>query len=251
MLPPEIRLIGLPGLPEVQPGDSLGELIAKAVTEAAVGVVGRDIFVVAQKVVSKAEGRVVNLKNIEPSELARKWSSAQGKDPRVIEVVLRQSRRIVRMDRGRLIVETHQGFVCANAGVDRSNTAAETVTLLPEDCDHSAESIRQTLLQKWGQPVAVIISDTSGRPWRQGLVGVALGVAGMEPLLDLRGVQDSRGRKLTSTVIDLADELASAADLVMGKTQHLPVAIVRGLRYQESCGSGRRLIRPPEKDLFR
>ena len=251
MLAPEVRLIGVTGLPEIQQGDSLGRLIAKAMLQSAVGIGPRDILVVAQKIVSKAEGRVVKLDQVKPSALAQQWARSCEKDPRVIEVILAQSRRILRMERGLLIAETHQGFVCANAGVDRSNTPRGTVTMLPVDCDRSARVIRKEMAQETGQRVAVIVADTFGRPWRQGLVNVALGVAGLEPLLDHRGRKDSFGRRLGSTVIAVADELASAAELVMKKTLSVPVAVVRGFRYREADGSVRSLIRPARQDLFR
>lgn len=248
---PTIQVIGLPGMPEVVAGDDVAALIVRAAREAELNIVERDIFVVAQKIVSKAEGRSVSLQSIEPSSRAEEWAAAYDKDARVVEVVLRESRRIVRMERGVLISETEQGFVCANAGVDTSNVADGTVTLLPKDSDASAQKIRGSLEQAFGVPVAVIVSDTFGRPWREGLVNVALGVSGIAPLIDYRGQEDSHGRSMKVTVMAIADELASAAELVMKKSAGIPVAIVRGFDYDASESSGRELIRAAELDLFR
>ena len=248
---PEYRVVGIPGLPEVLPGSGLGELICRAVRAASLEVLDGDIFVVTQKVVSKDEGRTVRLESVKPSSMARTWGQELGKDPALVEIILGESRRIVRMDRGRLIVETHHGFVCANAGVDQSNTAAGEVTLLPEDPDASARRLRSCLEQGFGSRLAVIVSDTFGRPWREGLVNVAIGVAGLAPLVDYRGGLDSAGRQLEATAMALADELAGAAEPVMGKTRGIPVAVVRGLNHSGAEGSARSLIRPPEQDLFR
>lgn len=246
-----IRILGLSGLPEIQPGDDLGALIVQAVSAPPVGIQERDIFVVAQKIVSKAEGRMVKLDSVEPSPQAQEWAAAQGKDARVLEVILRETRRIVRRERGILIVETRQGFICANAGVDASNVPEGTVTLLPEDPDRSARRLQAGLENAFGVRLAVIISDTFGRPWREGLVNVALGVAGLRPLLDYRGQKDVYGRPLKVTVVAVADELAAAAELAMGKTSRVPIAIIRGYAYEPAAGSGRNLLRPAEQDLFR
>ncbi len=247
----ELRIIGLPGVPEVRAGDSVGKCIGAAIREAGIGIHPGDIFVVAQKIVSKAEGRVVRLDSVKPSERALSWAAAHGRDPRLVEVVLGQTRRIVRMERGHMIVENLQGFVCANAGVDTSNVAAGSVCLLPEDCDRSAREIGEELAREFKVPLAVIVSDSFGRPWRKGLVNVALGVAGLEPLLDYRGSRDSSGTPLTTTVIAVADELASAAELVMGKISRVPVALIRGFKYNTGGGSGQAMIRPAAEDLFR
>jgi coenzyme F420-0:L-glutamate ligase/coenzyme F420-1:gamma-L-glutamate ligase len=246
-----IELIGVPGIPEVVVGDDIAALTARGLRDASIKVGDGDVFVVAQKIISKAEGRVVNLDSIEPSPRARDWASAFDKDPRVVEVVLRESKRIVRMERGVLISETSHGFICANAGVDTSNVAEGTVTLLPKDPDASARRTRACLEEALRIRVAVIVSDTFGRPWREGLVNVALGVSGIAPLIDYRGRKDSQGRPLKVTVIAIADELASAAELVMKKSDGVPVAIVRGFDYQPSEASGRELIRATELDLFR
>ena len=251
MSAPTIQVIGVPGMPEVVEGDDVASLIVEAAREAELNIVERDILVVAQKIVSKAEGRIVRLQTVEPSTRAKEWAAAYDKDPRVVEVVLRESRRIVRMDRGVLISETEHGFICANAGVDTSNVAEGTVTLLPKDPDASAQKIRAALEQAFDVQLAVIVSDTFGRPWREGLVNVALGVSGIAPLIDYRGQRDSHGRPMKVTVMAIADELASAAELVMKKSAGIPAAIVRGFDYEASEASGRELIRSAELDLFR
>lgn len=236
---------------EVAPGDNLGKLIVEALAGAGLRAEEGDIFVVTQKIVSKAEGRVIRLESIEPSATAQAWAAAYHKDARVMEVILRESRRIVRMGHGVLIAETRHGFVCANAGVDASNAPAGTVTLLPENPDRSAQRLQAHLENALGVRLAVIVSDTFGRPWREGVVNVAVGVAGLAPLLDYRGQPDTQGRPLQVTVVAVADEVAAAAELVMGKTRKVPVAIVRGYDYEAAAGSGRELLRPPERDLFR
>ena len=246
-----IELIGVDGIAEVNPGDDLVDLIGRALRESKQKLLDGDLFVVAQKIVSKAENRVVRLEKIDPSLRAREWAAAYDKDPRVVEVVLRESKRIVRMERGVLISETEHGFVCANAGVDVSNVAEGTVTLLPKDSDASAQTIRKGLEAEFGVSLAVLISDTFGRPWREGLVNVALGVSGIAPLIDYRGFEDSHGNVLKVTVIAIADEVASAAELMMKKSAGVPVVIVRGLEYQTSEATGRELIRAAELDLFR
>ncbi len=248
---PEIKIIGLTGIPEIMAGDDLGRLIAEAARGRGVELSDKDVIVIAQKIVSKAEGRAVRLDTVTPSEMAREWAMRYDKDPRMVEVVLGQSRRIVRMDRGVIIAETHHGFVCANAGVDASNVAEDVVTLLPENPDKSARRIKDRIDREFGARVAVIISDTFGRPWREGITNIAIGVAGIAPLVDYRGQADSHGRPLRVTVIAVADELASAAELVMQKTAGVPVAIIRGFDYDAREASSRELVRPPENDLFR
>lgn len=247
----KIELIAVPGIPEVGEGDDVAALIGRALSDTGITPVEGDVVVVAQKIVSKAEGRVVNLDSVEPSPRASAWAEAYDKDPRVVEVVLRESKRIVRMERGVLISETEHGFVCANAGVDTSNVAAGVVTLLPKDSDASAKAIRSSLEEKFGVRIAVIVSDTFGRPWREGLVNVALGVSGIAPLIDYRGHRDSYGNALKVTVIAIADELSSAAELLMKKSTGVPVVIVRGFEYEASESSSRELIRSSELDLFR
>lgn len=246
-----MRIFGVPGLGEIVPGNDLGAMIVQAVAEARLRVGAGDIFVITQKVVSKAEGCIVKLDSVEPSPLAREWAVAHHKDERVVEVILRQSRRILRMDRGLLIAETQHGFVCANAGVDASNVPAGTVTLLPENPDQSARGLQVHLQNAFGVSLAVILSDTFGRPWREGVVNVAVGVAGLAPLLDYRGQPDSHARTLQVTVMAVADELASAAELVMKKTRGVPVALIQGYDYEFAAGSSRDLLRPRDRDLFR
>jgi coenzyme F420-0:L-glutamate ligase/coenzyme F420-1:gamma-L-glutamate ligase len=246
-----IEIFPLPGLPEIASGDDLAALIQYAAREAQIAIRRGDIFVVAQKIVSKAEGRVVRLDSIAPSARARSWAEKWGKDPRVIELVLKESKRIVRMDKGVIVSETQHGFVCANAGVDVSNAEDGTAILLPADPDSSARALLAELEKGFGVRLALIVSDTFGRPWREGLVNVALGVAGMAPLVDYRGQTDAGGKLLQATLIALADELASAAELAMGKSSRIPVAIVRGISPGTRPGSGADLIRPAARDLFR
>jgi coenzyme F420-0:L-glutamate ligase/coenzyme F420-1:gamma-L-glutamate ligase len=239
------------GIGEVAPGDDLGALIINAVKRLGLKVGAGDVFVVAQKITSKAEGRIVALDSIRPSPEAERWAAAHQKDARLVEVALGETRRTIRMERGILISETRHGFVCANAGVDASNTPPGTATLLPEDPDASARRLLAQLEKAFAAHVAVIISDTFGRPWREGLVNVALGVAGIAPLVDYRGQPDAFGRPLQSTVIAVADELASAAELVMGKASRVPVAIIQGFKSSGTVGSGRNLLRAADQDLFR
>ena len=250
-----VAVIPVPGLPMVQPGDDLAGQIGDAIDGARVGLKAQDVVVVCQKVVSKAEGAVVDLKDVEPSTFARQLAdrTTLGKDPRAYEVVLRETARIVRNDRGHLIVETRHGWVCANAGVDESNgLGPDVVTLLPRDADASAEGLRARLVERFAVPLAVVVTDTFGRPWREGLVEVAIGCAGMDPLLDLRGRGDLHGKELHHTVVALADEVAAAAGLVMEKDSAVAVAIVRGVRYTPGPGgAASRLVRSPEFDLFR
>ena len=244
-----IEILPVRGIPEIRPGADLAALAAEA---AGAEVRDGDVVIVTHKVVSKAEGRLVDLRTVEPSALAKAFASRYGKDPRQIEVVLRESRRIVRMDRGLIISETPHGFVCANAGVDASNVPGDDVVcLLPVDPDASAARLRERLAERTGSDPAVIVSDSFGRPWRDGITNVAIGVAGMRPLADYRGKRDPHGFPLEASVLAVADELAAAAELVMGKTAGIPVAIVRGYPYERGTGDGRALIMPPERDLFR
>jgi coenzyme F420-0:L-glutamate ligase/coenzyme F420-1:gamma-L-glutamate ligase len=213
------------------------------------------VLVVTHKVVAKAEGRLVDLRQIEPSALAIHFAADFAKDPRQVEVVLRETQRVVRMARGILISETRHGFVCANAGVDASNVPGEgMVCLLPEDPDASARDLRAAFVERLGVEVAVVVSDTFGRPWRNGLTNVAIGVAGMDPFADYRGQPDPYGYMLAATRLAIADELASAAELVMGKMDMRPVALIRGYEYRRptpGSEAGRDIVMDPEKDLFR
>ena len=243
----DLRIVGLNGIPVVYPGDSLAALIRAAAGRGGEPLGPRTVVVVAQKIVSKAEGAIVDLRTIEPTPFARKWAEQWQKDARLVELTLRQSRRIVRMDRGVLIAETHHGFVAANAGVDQSNVPGEHfATVLPADSDASARSLRQEL-----GCGAVIVSDTFGRPWREGLVNVAIGVSGMEALEDLRGSTDRTGRALSATIIARADELAAAAGLAMPKSAGVPVALIQGFEWTPAAGSSAALIRAADRDLFR
>ena len=247
----ELHLFAVPGMPEVAQGADLAQLIGDALERAGMIVQSGDVFVVAQKIVSKAEGAIVRLLDVSPSPLAKEWAAAWGRDAAVVEVVLRESRRIVRMERGIIIAETRHGFICANAGVDASNVPHGFVTLLPRDPDDSAAQLHTRLAGRCNLPLAVIVADTFGRPWREGVVNVALGVAGLTPLLDCRGTPDHFGRKLETTVISVADEIASAAELVMGKRTQTPVVVVRGAAEWLGSGRGTDLLRPPATDMFR
>ena len=247
-----VQLIPIRGLPEVAPGDDLGNLLWQALAAQQEDLRAGDIAVVTHKIVAKAEGALVDLRSITPSPLALDFATRWNKDPRQVEVILRQSVRILRMDRGVLVVETRHGFICANAGVDASNVVGEeTVCLLPEDPDASARRIAETLGTRAGFPVPVVISDTFGRPWREALTNVAIGVSGLLPIRDYVGRMDAQGRELRVSALAIADELASATELVMGKLDRVPAALVRGYAYEQGEGSARELIRRPEMDMFR
>ncbi len=247
-----IRVFGIPCLPEIQAGDNLPKLIVDAARAAWIVFKSGDILVIAQKIVSKSEGRIVQLSTVTPSADALSLATAVQNDPRMIEVILRESRRIVRQGPRALIVETHHGFVCANAGVDRSNVPGEdAVTLLPKDPDRSALRLAAALRKRTGKRLAVIISDTFGRPWRLGLTNVAIGAAGVPALLDLRGTKDRSGKSLHATILAVADELAAAAGLAMGKTAGLPVVVIHGYRYRPARQTAASIIRPANEDLFR
>ena len=251
-----LEALALVGIPEVVEGDDVAALIGDAIerTEGVQPLRGDDVLVVTQKVVSKAEGAVVDLTTVEPRPEAVVFAERFDRDARQIEVVLREARRVVRMEHGVLITETPHGFICANGGVDASNVGPESghlVTLLPRDPDGSAARIRAAIGERFGTDVAVIVSDSFGRPWRWGIVDVAIGIAGLEPLEDLRGVEDADGRVMRSTVRAVADEIASAAELVLGKAAGRPVAVVRGARPRRGDGSVRDLVMPAENDLFR
>lgn len=252
-----ISIIPITGLPEISPGDPIESIIADRIQEEIGDLQPGDIVVVTHKVISKAEGQLVELSTVSPSPLASAFARRHDKDARQVEVVLRESRRIVRMDRGHIISETRHGLICANAGVDASNIDAGVVSLLPRDPDASANRIRQRLVAglstEGGDRIGVVVTDSFGRPWRNGIVNVAIGVSGISALADYRGQVDAAGHELRSTVLAVADELASAAELVMHKTQAIPVAVVRGYVWQMEAepGTGRDLIMPAERDLFR
>ena len=251
---PSFQTIGVTGIPEIDPGDNLGSLISDAAREQGTPIAKGDILVVTQKIVSKAEDRLVSLDEVNPSEFARAFARGAGRDPRLIELVLQESRAIVRMDpsRGVLITETWHGFVCANAGIDQSNVPGEDVVcLLPLDPDSSARRIRAEVQAKSGVAPPLIISDTFGRAWREGHVNFAIGVAGMDPMTDYRGTLDAQGRPLHVTTIAVADELAATAELVTAKAINVPAAIIRGHPYATAEGSVAALIRDRARDLFR
>jgi coenzyme F420-0:L-glutamate ligase/coenzyme F420-1:gamma-L-glutamate ligase len=248
---PSLQLFPIPGMPEIRKGEDLPNRIIEGAEKAGVELRDGDILVVAQKIVSKAEGAVVRLKSVKPSARARELAAPWNKDPRVVELVLRESRRILRSDRV-LIVETRHGFLCANAGIDHSNVPGDdVVTLLPKNPDRWAQKLAAALRQRTGREVAVVVSDTFGRPWRLGLTNVAIGAAGLPVLRDLRGTTDRGGKPLTATILAVADELAAAAGLLMGKTEGTPVVVIRGYRYQPSADKAAQIIRPEAEDLFR
>jgi len=251
MSAPELRIIGLGGLPDVKPGDDVAALICEAAERQGTPPAAGDLLIVTQKIVSKAEGRVVDLAAVEPGPKALRLAEETEKDPRLAELILRESRRIVRQVGPVLITETRHGFVCANAGIDASNVGEGYVALLPEDPDRSAMGIKDVLRERTGLEVPVIISDTFGRPWREGHTNVAVGVAGMEAFVDYVGQTDPYGHELRVSTLAVADELAAAAELVMGKLSGVPAAIVRGYEYPKGSGTARDMVRPPERDLFR
>ncbi|MCL0043954.1 coenzyme F420-0:L-glutamate ligase [Dehalococcoidia bacterium] len=248
----EIKIIGINGIPEIKTGMNLSELILQAARAQGSPIQERDILMVTQKIVSKAEGQLVDLSTVTPSHLAKEWAQTYDKDPRVIEVAFQESRRLSRMDKGVLVTETHHGFHCVNAGVDVSNVpGSEMVALLPRDPDGSAKKIRQDIHQATGFEVAVVITDTWGRPWRYGVTNVAIGASGIVPLEDYRGTTDVFGYELHGTAVAVVDELAAASELVMGKVDMVPVALVRGYPYVFSLGNVKDLLRESDNDLFR
>jgi coenzyme F420-0:L-glutamate ligase / coenzyme F420-1:gamma-L-glutamate ligase len=246
-----IEVMSIAGLPEIQEGDDLARLIFRAARKSKVTFRDQDILVLAQKVVSKAEGRLARLSTVEPSAQALQLAAKGGRDPRLVEIILRESRRIVR-EHPVLIAETHHGFVCANAGVDHSNVPGDdVVTLLPHDPDASASRLVDELRKLTRKRLAVIISDTFGRPWRLGLTNVAIGAAGIPVLMDLRGTHDRNRKPLQATILAIADDIAAAAGLVMGKREGIPAVIIRGFKYRSTQEPATRMIRPAHEDLFR
>ena len=251
-----IRVLALDGIPEIREGDDLGHFIGNAIqrTAGALPLTPEDVLVVTQKIVSKAEGAMVDLTTVEPRREAIRFARKYDRDPRQVEVVLREARRVVRMENGVLITETAHGFVCANGGIDASNVgpaSGSVVTLLPVDPDRSAAGIRAAIRARFGVDVPVVMSDSFGRPWRWGIIDIAIGVSGLLPLEDLRGTPDANGRIMKSTVRAVADELASAAELALGKTAGRPVALVRGASFTRGEASIRDALIPAENDLFR
>ncbi|MCU1272350.1 MAG: coenzyme gamma-glutamyl ligase [Acidobacteriaceae bacterium] len=248
----EIRVIPVSFEGEILPGDDLAEKLAAALKHQKLKLQTGDVLVVKHKIVSKAEGQVVRLSSVKPSAAAKSWSRRSGSDAQVIELALSESRRIVRKKKGVLITETRHGLVCANSGVDVSNVdGGKSAVLLPKNPDGAAANLRSRLNRLFGSKIAVIISDSFGRPWREGLTEVAIGVAGMKPLTNYVGGRDPHGYALHATVEAVADEVACAAGLVCGKLNRTPVCIVRGLAFQSGLGSARELIRPAKNDLFR
>ena len=250
-MPPRYEVIGIEGIGEVQPGDDVARLVVDAAARQRTPIAGGDVLVLSQKIISKSEGRLLNLGAVTPSSMATTFATELGRDPRLIEVILRESRRVVRMDRGVLVTETRHGWVCANAGVDQSNVDAEMVALLPEDPDRSARAFRDAVRAYAKAETYVIVADTFGRPWREGLVNIAIGVAGFAPLRSYLGERDPAGRPLQATILAIADELAAAAEPVIGKLDRIPAAIVRGLPLAPSEEGSKALLRDPARDLFR
>jgi coenzyme F420-0:L-glutamate ligase/coenzyme F420-1:gamma-L-glutamate ligase len=246
-----VTVLPIYGIGEITPETDLPQALQTALAAQGTPLQDGDIVVVTQKIVSKAEGAIVLLEDVDPSALAREWAARWDKDPRVVEIVLRQSKRIVRMDRGVIIAETFHGLVCANAGVDQSNVGGGRVTLLPVDPDASAGRIRTGLGSLSGARVGVVITDTHGRAWREGQVNLAIGVAGVEALRHFEGQRDPTGYELKVTLLATADELASAAELVMGKIDQVPAALVRGLPRALGEGKASQLVRPATTDMFR
>ena len=254
-----IRIIPVDGIPEIRHGDPINELIVDAIASALTSLEPGDVVTVTHKVISKAEGGLIDLRTIEPSPLAVRYAAEWSKDARQVEVVLRQSRRILRMVRGLIVSETRHGFICANAGVDASNVSSDTVCILPEDPDRAADEIRRALMRRFfpdrsedDRAIGVIVTDSFGRPWRSGIVNVAIGVSGIAPLTDYRGQFDPSGYELKASILAVADELASAAELVMHKLAARPVAVIRGYQWQTAApaGTGKDLIMPEERNLF-
>ena len=250
-MPPRFEVIGVAGLPEIARGDDLGPLIVDTARAQGTPLAAGDLLVVSQKIVSKTEGRIVRLDQVTVSPRAQALALQVDRDPRLVEVILGESRRIVRTAKGVLIVETHHGWICANAGVDQSNVDADTACLLPVDSDASARALRSRIAALTGHTLAIVIADTFGRPWREGLVNVAVGLAGFEPIVSYLGETDPAGHVLQATILALADELAAAAEPVMGKLDRIPVAIIRGVRWTAAEADSRPLLRDPSRDLFR
>jgi len=246
-----LELIGLEGIGEVVRGDSVGGLICAACAREDIALLDDDVVVIAHKIVSKAEGHVADLTKVQPSARAVEIGRQLDKEAELVEVILKESRGIIRSGGRALVVETHHGFICANAGVDQSNVGKNIVALLPKDPDGSARRVREEIRDQTGMQPAVIISDSFGRPWRLGTVDVAIGIAGMKAVKDERGLSDRYGYQLKAAVAAVADEIAAAAELVMGKRGGVPVVIVRGCEWEKEVGSVKDLLRPAAEDLFR
>jgi coenzyme F420-0:L-glutamate ligase/coenzyme F420-1:gamma-L-glutamate ligase len=246
-----LELIGLEAIGEVRAGDSVGQLVCDACSRQGIVLADDDVVVVAQKIVSKAEGRIVCLDDVKPSDRAIELAEQLDKEPALVEVILGESHGVVKIGGRAMIVETHHGFVCANAGVDQSNVGKRHVALLPKDPDGSARQIRGEIQRQTGKKPGVIVSDSFGRTWRVGTVDVAIGIAGLKPIKDERGLRDRYGYQLKAAVAAVADEIAAAAELVMGKRDGIPAVIVRGYELEKEEGSVKELLRPEAEDLFR
>jgi coenzyme F420-0:L-glutamate ligase/coenzyme F420-1:gamma-L-glutamate ligase len=246
-----LELIGVETIGEVGRGDSVGRLIGEACAREVIELAPNDVVVIAQKIVSKAEGQLVDLATVRPSARSRELARQLDKEAALVEVILSESRAIIRTGGRALVVETHHGFICANAGVDQSNVGKHHVALLPKDPDGSARRIRREIFESTGKAPAVIITDSFGRPWRVGTVDVAVGIAGLKAVKDERGSKDRYGYELKAAVAAIADEIAAAAELVMGKRDGVPVVIVRGCEIEKEEGSVKELLRPAAEDLFR
>ena len=246
-----ILITGIKGIPEVRRGANLAHIIIESAVNQGLPLKNGDIVVVTSKIISKAEDRIIKISEIKPSRIAIRLSRILRINPRKVEIILSEAKRIVRMARGRIIVETRHGFICANGGIDQSNVDSGLLSLLPEDSDSSARKILNGIKKESGVDVAVIVTDTFGRPWREGQTNVAIGVAGISPLRSYAGQKDTYGYALKVTNIAIADEIASASELVMGKIERVPVAIVRGLKYDFARGNIQHLIRKTSKDLFK
>ncbi|MGB9867616.1 MAG: coenzyme F420-0:L-glutamate ligase [Bacillota bacterium] len=247
----DIEVFGIKSMPEIQPGDPLADIICAALDRTGLELREWDVLVVTQKVVSKAEGRLVRLSEVVPSPFAMSVAWEVQRDPRIVELVLREAKRIVKMDKGVIITETHHGFVCANSGVDKSNVEPGLVTLLPLDPDASARRIRERIRQLKGVWVAVVVTDTWGRPWRNGLVNSAIGCSGIAPIKSYAGKKDPYGYVLNVTELAVVDEIAAIAELAMGKLSGIPAVIVRGCEYEPANVGVKELLRTAESDLFR
>lgn len=251
-----VGVIPVSGIPEVEVGQDLDAILVESLRGSTGELQEGDIVVITHKIVSKAEGQVVDLATVEPTDFAQRWADTWGKDARQVEVVLNEAKRIVRMHNGLIIAESQHGFICANAGVDASNAGEDTVVLLPKDPNGSADKIRRMLVQEFfggddSVRLGVIITDSFGRPWRNGIVNVAIGSAGISPVQDYRGQYDPAGYELRATVLAVADELAGAAELVMHKTHRVPVAVIRNYDWSETDGDASQLVMPDERNLFK
>ena len=246
-----IEVIPLEGIPDVFEGDDIADLVLRAVQRRGLALEDRDVVVVKHKIVSKAEGRVVRLDTVVPGSRARSLAKREGKDPRLVQLMLAESVRVVRAGHGVIITETRHGFVCANSGIDQSNVGSGSVALLPLDPDRSAQRIRRDLERQTGKRVAVVVTDTFGRPWRLGQTDVAIGCSGVLPLVAYAGRKDKFGYELRVTEPSVVDEIAGAAELAIGKLKGIPAAIVRGAEYTRGEGGVRSMVMPPDRDLFR